>query len=208
MKTRFPNRRVTAPLLGLLGLLAVAPAWAHGSIPGGSAFFAGLVHPALVAAHLVGLIAVALMAAQQGLSPRPHELLGLAAGLALGALAAGWAGEPDTDRALWLLVVATALAVAFGRNYPAAFRLWMPACIGLAMGLASGDATLTGGRRVAALAGSFIGAMVIASQLAVAIEALLRRWPHPALRIGVRVLASWVAAVGVLLTALALRPAG
>lgn len=202
------SARRQAGWIAALALLAATPAWAHGAIPGGSAFFAGLVHPALVAAHLFGLIAVALMAAQQGLSPRPHELIGLATGLALGALAAGQVGDPDTDRALWLLCVATAMAVAVGRGYHAAFRLWMPACIGLAIGLASGDAALAGGRRIGALAGSFIGAMVIASQLAVAIEAALRRWPHPALRIGVRVLASWVAACGVLLTALALRPAG
>ena len=193
-------------LLALLLAAPLSPAWAHGNIPGGSAFFGGLVHPALVAAHLFGLIAVGLQAAQQGLSPRAHELIALAVGLLAGALAAGHFGDPDTDGALWLLVIATALGVTLGRTQPLAYRLWMPACIGLAVGLGSGDPALLGGRRIAALAGSIVGALVIASQLAVLVEAGLRRWPHPALRIGLRVLASWVAACGVLLTALALRP--
>ncbi|MGY0196667.1 HupE/UreJ family protein [Leptothrix sp. BB-4] len=198
----------TGRWLALALALAAPSAWAHGAIPGGSAFFGGLVHPVLVAAHLFGLIAVGLQAAQQGLSPRAHELIALAAGLFAGALAAGALGDPDTDRALWLLVIATALGVTLGRVQPVAYRLWMPACIGLAIGLGSGDPALLGARRITALAGSLVGALVIAAQLAVAVEAVLRRWPHPALRIGLRVLASWVAACGVLLTALALRPAG
>ncbi len=204
-----PTRRCAASfaLLALSCLLAT-PAWAHGSIPGANAFLGGLVHPWLAAAHLAGLVAVGLMATQQGLSPRPHELLGLAVGLLAGVAGASLVGDPDTDRALWLLTLATALGVVLDRRFPVAWRLWMPACIGVAIGLGSGDPGFTGAKRIALLAGSLIGALVLPAQLAVALEAALQRWPHPALRIGLRVLSSWLAACAVLLTALAYRTPG
>ncbi len=208
MTSPTPGERWLRWLLAGALLLQTPVASAHGAMAGGSDFFNGLFHPLMATAHLCGLVAVGLMAAQQGLSPRALELLGLIAGLLAGAWLASPLGDPDTDRVIWLLSVATALGVVLGRRLPSVVRLGMPACIGLAIGLGSGDPTLQGVPRLTALAGSLVGAMLLASQIAVWIEAVLRRWPAPVIRIGLRVLASWLTACCALLLALAWRHAG
>ncbi|MFM2065222.1 MAG: hypothetical protein RLZZ584_131 [Pseudomonadota bacterium] len=196
-------------LAGLAGALVTAmPAWAHGTLPGINQFYNGVLHPLLAPAHLLALLALALLAGQQGLRPRPWEVIGLGAGMAMGALAAAAAGDPDTDRWLWLATLATGLAVALARALLGLVRLLPGAAIGLAMGLGSADVALQGATRIATLLGSYLGAMIFIAYAALGVDALLRAWPVPALRIGVRVLASWLMACAVLMLALAIRKGG
>jgi fumarate reductase subunit D len=84
-------------------------------------------------------------------------------------------------------------------------RLAVAALVGLAIGLGSGDVSLHGGQRVAALVGSVLGALLLLAELALVVEAVLQRWPHPALRIGLRVVGSWLIACALLMVALALK---
>ncbi|MEY8876512.1 MAG: HupE/UreJ family protein [Leptothrix sp. (in: b-proteobacteria)] len=187
--------------------LGAPGAWAHGTIPGINQFYNGLLHPLVAPAHLLSLLALALLAGQQTHRKLAHEMIGLAVGLLVGVLGAGWTGDPDTDRVLWLAAVVTGLLVALGRELPAWLRLGVGGLIGCAVGLASADVSLRGSARISALIGAMLGALILVGELSVLVEAALKRWHHPALRIGVRVLASWLTACALLMGVLALKRA-
>ena len=83
---------------GLAGaLLLPGPALAHSPIPGIGGFYNGLLHPLLVPAHLLALVALGLWLGQQALPRIERALLAfsllLLAGLALAAFAAPGGGQ-------------------------------------------------------------------------------------------------------------------
>ena len=65
--------RVSYLVLALLLCAAAPAASAHGTIPGINQFYNGVMHPFLAPAHLLSLLALALLAGQQGLRPRPFD---------------------------------------------------------------------------------------------------------------------------------------
>jgi hypothetical protein len=119
-------------------------------------------------------------------------------------LAAAAAGDPDTDRRLWIATLATGLGVALARPLPRPARALLGAAIGVAVGLGSADTALHGAQRIATLLGSTLGALTFIAYAALALDALLRRWSAPAPRIGLCVVASWLVACAVLMLALAI----
>lgn len=198
----------------VLALLAVLPAsaWAHGTLPGINQFYNGVLHPLLAPAHLVVLLALALVGGQQGLRPRPWEIIGLALGYVAGAFAAAAAGDPDTDRWLWGLSAAAALSVAIAWRWPRPLRVLLGLGLGLAtgvaMGLGSADVKLQGAARTASLAGAGLGLLLIVAYASLGVERLMRWQQHLAVRVGLRVLGSWLGACAVLMLALSLKRAG
>ncbi|MEY4748339.1 MAG: hypothetical protein RIQ60_553 [Pseudomonadota bacterium] len=202
---RAPVLRLAAGLL--LALLAL-PAAAHGTLPGINQFYNGVLHPLLAPAHLLALLALALMAGQQTLRPRPWEHIGLGLGMAAGALAAAAAGDPDTDRWLWCATLWVGAGVALARPQPRVLRALVGLVAGVAIGLGSADVALRGASRVAALLGSYVGAMIFVAYAALAVELLLGRCTGAVPRIGLRVLASWISACALLMLALAFRRSG
>jgi hydrogenase/urease accessory protein HupE len=183
--------------------LVMSSAWAHGTIPGINQFYNGVAHPFLAPAHLFSLLALALLAGQQGLRPRPVEIIALAASLGLGAFAAAAAGDPDTDRWLWACTLWAGTGAVVGRTQPRWLRAVTGGAIGLAIGLGSADVSLQGSTRVAALLGAGAGALVLIAYVALGVDALARRVTWPAASIGIRVLGSWLTACAVLMLALA-----
>jgi hydrogenase/urease accessory protein HupE len=195
--------RISPAALALLLCLSAPAAWAHGTIPGINQFYNGVVHPFLAPAHLLSLLALALLAGQQGLRPRPVEVIALAGGFMVGAAAAFWAGDPDTDTCLWAVTLWAGVGVALARSQPKWLRAATGGLIGLAIGLGSADVSLHEGKRIAALLGAGFGAMVLVAYAAMAVDALTRRIELPAARIGIRVVASWLTACALLMLALA-----
>jgi urease accessory protein len=195
--------RVSYAALALLLCVAAPAASAHGTIPGINQFYNGVLHPVLAPAHLLSLLVLALLAGQQGLRPRPVEIIALAGGFMLGAGAAFQAGDPDTDAWLWAVTLCVGALVALARTQPVWLRAGLGGLIGLAIGLGSADVSLHEGKRIAALLGAGFGAMVLIAYAALAVDALTRRIDLPAARIGIRVVASWLTACAVLMLALA-----
>lgn len=196
------HRNASAALAVLLALFAPS-AWAHGTIAGINQFYNGVLHPLVAPAHLLSLLALALLAGQQGLRPRPVEIIGLAGGYMLGAASAFQAGDPDTDAWLWAFTLGVGAAVALARTQSTWLRAATGAAVGLAIGLGSADVALQEGRRVAALLGAGFGALILISYAALAVDTIRRRIRHPAAAIAVRVLGSWLTACAVLMLALA-----
>lgn len=193
---------------GFLCLCFFAPgAQAHGALPGMAGFGSGLIHPLVTPAHLLLLLSLALWLAQR----RPLQLRAAlstfvpasATGLALStqiAYAAAW--QP----LLLCMALGVAALVLTGRRGPA----WLPypafALAGLVVGLDSGvDAGAP------ALA---VGVTLLATWLGLSLwlvngayyASLLpqRKWAQ----IGLRVAASWIAAICLLVLAFAIKRAG
>lgn len=190
-------------LLALLLMVAAPVAWAHGTIPGVNQFYNGVLHPLRAPAHLLGLLALALLAGQQGLRPRPVEIIAMAGAYALGAALARLAGDPDTDTWLWAFTLCCGVGLALARKQAVWLRAVTGGLTGLAIGLGSADVSLQGSNRIAALLGAGFGALVTMAYVALAVDALTSRIRHPAARVAVRVLGSWLTACAVLMLALA-----
>ncbi|MDP1687147.1 HupE/UreJ family protein [Hydrogenophaga sp.] len=193
------------PAWWLLLLACPLPALAHGSIPGATVFYTGFLHPFLAPAHAISLAALALWLGGQGEARKGLLINALALGLLLGALLAGTLGDPNTDLALLVLALACSLMVALQWKGPR----WWVACVTFALGtavaLGSGDPAFSGMPRLSLLGGGCIGAVVLVGQIAFWVDELVvRHRLRPAL-IAVRIVASWLSAITLLLVALAVK---
>lgn len=188
--------------------LAAGPAQAHGALPGGGGFYAGLAHPFLAWEHLLLLLALGLIFGRQPRRPGRAPLTGLALGLAAG-LALGAAGVVSAAAPLAVLTAAglTGLALALAPPLPIpALAAFATAC-GLAVGIDTGAPVPPEAGAIAAAtpsAGVFVGVFLIVLN-AIAIASLAHRPPWT---IAVRIAGSWVAAAAVMVLALQLRRLG
>jgi urease accessory protein len=194
-------RRAAAGLAPAL-LLLPGTALAHSAIPGIGGFYNGLLHPLLVPAHLLVLIALGLWLGQQAL-PRVELTLQafgllLLAGLALSAFVA-----PGGVQMTLLLAcaLATGLLAAAARPLPRAATTALAGLVALLLGLDSASDASGARAQAIALAGVAVGVLLLLLNV-VALTAYASR---PWLKIGVRVLGSWSAASALLVLALALR---
>jgi urease accessory protein len=163
----------------------------------------GLLHPLLVPAHAIALVALGLLAGQRAM-PRRFLLLGLfAAALALGlvAIARGAGPTPAGDVVVAAAAVA-GLVVAVARVLPAPVEGTLAAVLGAAVALDSPPEVVSLQTATLMLTGTGIGAALLVGAVAAIAGALTRDWQ----RIGIRVLGSWMAASAILV--LALRFAG
>jgi len=162
-----------------------------------SAFLNGLLHPLVIAAHLLALVALGLLIGQQRrpLLTWAVFVAGLAAGLAAIAFAIG------ETAALDVLLATTALAgvlVAIARPLPMLLPITLAGIAGAALGLDSPPEAISIGVAVAMLVGTAISAVVALALVAVAARQLTRWWQ----RIGMRIVGSWLAASAILVLTL------
>jgi urease accessory protein len=183
----------------LLLTMAVSPALAHAPGSGGG-FAGGLVHPAVVPAHLLALIGVGLLAGQQA-EGRAAFLTMFGLGLAAGLVAIAWAAGPSSAN----LVLTTAALVAgiwtaSARPLPPVLGWPLMSVAGAAIGLDSPPETASLREANHMLIGTGLAAAAIPTALAAAVAQLKRDWQRLALRIA----GSWIAAAAILVLAFAL----
>jgi len=187
-------------------LLAAAPgsALAHSPFQGLSSFLNGILHPLMVPAHLLLLLALGLLIGKH--DPARHQPVVLA------FLLASIAGLLITHSADVLLLPAVLLAstVVIGllvvANVPVHPRLLLLAALacGLMLGLDSNPEVYTGKALSGALFGSGIGIyLLLIYPMGLADSMRNRAWQ----RIGVRVLGSWISASALLVLTLQFAPA-
>lgn len=186
-------------LAGALGVLPVT-AHAHSPIEGMNEFYNGVLHPLLVPAHILLILATGLFLGQRG--PRENRLalpaffLAGAAGLAL----AGSGAAPETVRGLLLAgTMAIGLLTAVGRRAPLPLYPAAGAFAGFFLGLDSAPEALEGRERILALVGTGLG-LNLWLIYACGIADFFSKKPWQ--RIGLRILGSWLAASSLLVLAL------
>jgi hydrogenase/urease accessory protein HupE len=161
------------------------------------ALAAGFLHPLLVPAHALALLAVALLIGQQHSRRLPSAafMLALAGGLA--ALTLGVAPTSALD-VLFLATAVSGLLVALACRLPSAMVAVLAAIVGAALALDSPPQVISLTAATLTLIGTGIGACLLLALIVTATATLRRGWQ----RIGVRILGSWVAASAVLVLAL------
>lgn len=187
--------------LALATLLLPEAAWAHGVIAGGEGFYAGMLHPLAVPAHLLMLLGLGLLIGQSAWSS-DGALIAFAAALLVGLFVAGTHLAPPPPPPALLTVAALAgLLVAVSVSPPQAGGIALALATGAAIGLGSAPDVPLGRGWASTLAGTWLGAGLTLILIASAARNPRQAW-H---RIGVRVLGSWTAASALLVLALVMR---
>lgn len=187
---------------------APLPAWAHSPVPGIEGFYGALALP--LREPGLGLAAICLALLLMHDFPdrfaRGWKLYVLAAFAGLIAARPLVATVPAEPALLALAATAGGLvALAGDRLTPVA--LLLTPLIGLAIGAAALPEPGPTRAVVLTTAGALVGAHLPMLVLCGAIDWLREKADGPPLRIGLRVAASWLAALSILMLALVLRPA-
>jgi urease accessory protein len=183
--------------LTLAAILLAPPAQAHAVVPGVGGFAGGLLHPLLVAAHAMSLVALGLLIARQSrpFAPGLVFALALCAGLIAIALAVG---ETIASQVLLANTAILGLAVAAAWSPPKAIGWLLAAVGGAALALDSPPDAITLSEAYRMLLGTGLSAC-LALALVVALTRRARRhWQI----IAVRIVGSWIAASAILVLAL------
>lgn len=189
---------------GLLVILMLVPEQvaAHGSLPGGGGFYAGALHPLLAIEHALAVLSLGLVVGSQTSDYSRSPVIALAIGLG-----SGLAVAMTVDNAEPALL---GMSVAFGCALAAALPVpvWVLSVMaGLTGWIVGSDTDLPqpaapdAFTAFAPYAGVFVGVFLITLNAAAISSSALR----PALRIAVRVLGSWIAAIALMVLALRLR---
>jgi urease accessory protein len=189
---------------GLLGAILLLPqtALGHSPIEGIGGFYNGLLHPLLVPAHLLALVALGLWLGQQALPKIEAALLSFSLMLLAGLVLATFAG-PGGGQSWPLLACAAGvgLLVAAAQPLPRAATAGAAGLVALLVGLDSAPEADTARVKFITLAGVGVGVHLLLLNLV----ALTTYANQPWLKVGVRVLGSWSAASALMVLALALR---
>jgi urease accessory protein len=183
----------------LIAIVDPEPALAHTPIPGLGGFAGGLLHPALVPAHGLGLFGFGLLIGQQKPRDRWVLLTIFAAALmaAVGAIVTALAFEEAATVVLAAACVAGIL-VAVARPVPRLGSAGLAVLMAVALMLDSVPETISMRASLVELAGTALGACLILAIISAAAAAAKQPWQ----RIGVRILGSWTAAAAIFVLAL------
>lgn len=191
-------RRGQRCLAGAALLLAPPWVWAHSPIPGIGNFYNGVLHPFLVPAHLVALLALGMRIGQRATLQNGDSVVALILSVPVGLAATVVFRGFETDTVLLAMGAGLALTVSADRPPPRFALIGIVGALGVAIGLGSSPEGLTGSPRWLFLAGTWLGAVLAVAWVAAMTEFAKRDW----MRIAVRVVASWVAASAVIVLAL------
>lgn len=189
----------------ILGLLVVPQSvLAHSPIPGIGFFLNGMLHPLLVPAHILLIIAVGLFFGQQRLS-RIHWALKLSVLAVAMGLVAAWFAPAIAELEMIILLGAAiiGLLIAIFPSLPLFFYLLIGMAAGFMIGLDSAQATLAGKDKLLMLLGSGMGIYFLSLYpLGLSEYCRHKTWQQ----IAVRVVGSWIAASALMVLALSFAP--
>ena len=188
-------------VVGLAAVLATGDALAHSPFKGLDNFYAGLLHPVFVPAHLLSILALGVLFGQRGPTALQPAIAGFLLAAALGLLGTLLQAGLDVGLPLLLAAAVVGILVALDRALPQAVYIAVAVVLGLLIGLDSAQDQLAGRGQLAALLGTALGVYALLLYALLFAEFFGRRaWQ----RIGLRVLGSWAAASALLVLSLSL----
>lgn len=191
-------------ILGCWGLFAFpATAQAHTPIEGIGDFLAGLVHPVTTPSHVLLLLGLGLLLGQHPpLNLKgPMLVFGSVSALALLLTCTGWVSNVYPPVLLGLALGA-AVMVALEKPIPPTGLYLLLAGAATALGLDSAVESSSIATVLKTLAGTWISLTVLLADIAIYASFCARKlW----LKVGIRVMGSWIIAVSLLVLAFSLR---
>ncbi len=181
------------------------PAAAHSLDNRFGDFYGGVLHPLTALEHALPIVALGLLAGQQGERASRWLVLVFPLALLLGAVLAAVAPTLPSMRLLNAAsFVVLGLLVAAGRRLPLMLLIALGAVFGLSHGYENGRAMGPDAAIHLFVPGvAAAGGLVIALVSAATLDLAARTWA----RVGIRILGSWIAAIGIMTIGLAWRPA-
>lgn len=195
---------MTRRSLALCAALGLLPglAWAHSPIKGLDNFYAGLLHPVFVPAHLLSILVLGVLLGQQGAQRVQVAIVACLVALLVGLAASVPAAAISVEVPLLAFAAVSGALVALARPLPVPAIAALGGVVTLLVGVDSAQEGLSGRGWLAAMLGSAIAAYLLLLYAMVFAEWFGRReWQ----RIGLRILGSWAAASALLVLSLALR---
>jgi urease accessory protein len=189
----------------LLGVLAgAAPASAHMVDNRFGDFYGGVLHPLTALEHALPILALGLLAGQQGERAARWLVLVFPLALLTGAvLATVTPLLPSMGLLNAVSFIALGLLVAVNWPLPLTVLIALGAVFGLSHGYENGRAMGPDSAMHLFIPGiALAGGLVTALVSAATIDLAARTWA----RVGVRVVGSWIAAIGIMTIGLAWRP--
>ena len=186
--------------VGIMLLWLPGVASAHSPIKGLDNFYAGLLHPVFVPAHLLSVLALGIFFGQRGPKRVQPAIIAFLGATLLGLAATAVAIPVNVELPLLIGAAATGGLVALDRQLPLAVCVALAAALGLMIGFDSAQPQLFGRAWLAALLGSGIAVYLLLLYAMVFADWFGKRhWQ----RIGLRVLGSWAVASSLLVLSLA-----
>ena len=191
-----------AAWLAAIGVpLSVSAAQAHTVIDGIGGFPGGLLHPLLVPAHGLALIALGCLVGQFGWRTRLMLIAAFIAGAALTVALVTMAFSANAAEQVVLALASIAgLLLAAWLRPPSLMVAILAICIAAAITLDSVPAILSVKETLLSLGGTVIAATSLLTLIAVLSAAGPQLWQ----RIGIRMLGSWITASAIMVLALRL----
>lgn len=194
---------MTVATNGLVFLLLAEPAYAHSPVEGLGDFFNGVLHPVLVPAHLISLMALGLFLGQQPTGSITRTLPTFMISIAVALLLAGQEWLITTVNWVLACSVLPAILAVLAYRSPNWLTLPVTAVVAITIGGDSRPEYLSGENALAAMLGTGIGASLALIYVTALTEHLQHQhWQ----RILVRVIASWTVASALLVISLSLLP--
>ncbi len=194
------NRRTFALMIAILAVLSVpSPAFAHSAGKRFGEFYGGMLHPLTALEHLLPMIALSLFAGQHGPKLARWCLIAFPAGLLIGVITAS-TGSPSP----FVTTFNLASFVVLGVLVAGSLRQPLIGLVGLAVVFGFSH----GYENVAAIDNNtalhlFAGGIALSGLFLMAIPAaVVVSLRHHWQQIVVRVIGSWIAAIGVMMLAL------
>ncbi len=184
--------------------LAPTVAVAHSPIPGIEGFYTGLLHPLSNVAQLLALLALAVMLGHGFRQSPASSLAALAFGLLIGIVLGQLALTSDWLQAgLLIAAVAAAATSALFPALPIVVAALFALVVGILVGIASTPDPGPLRATLMTLAGSFVGATLFVPSVADGVAWIRQKYTKHWVQVGIRVVAAWICAISVLMTALA-----
>ena len=178
------------------------PVFAHAQFAGVSDFWNGTLHPLYTPAHVVMLVALGLYLGQRAL--RNVAAAAMAFGI-FAALGVVWAiARPTTNvgpAAPLTIAMLVAVLIALDRTIPDIPMMALYAAGGLLIGVDSGVENAALATIVKMSLGTWLSVCFVLFNIAFYTARLTKQWQ----RIGVRIAASWIVAISMLVLAFAIR---
>lgn len=194
-----------AVTVAVAAAVSARPAQAHLVNTDLGSFYGGALHPLTAPEHLLPILALALLAGQQGAATARRILLAFPLGLAAGAWSAftfpGWTVAYGINLVSFLVF---GVLVAGNWRLPQGVLEALALVFGATHGYANGGAAgVAGVSKDLFLAGLLTTGIVVVTVVPAFVLRLDLVWG----RMAVRVVGSWIAAIGLLMIALMVRPA-